>query len=243
MLAIPHCRGLGECLPTFLLTLVFYIYFIVIYILAPMFVATLPQPWRTIVALSWDLCQPLFCLGVCLLFPHTSLTWTTLVVESVMVVSYTCGTIFAYSSTGLTSKSYHTQSKNFLIPLLVGSITIIGAIVFGVVVYVTIIDPLFRSTFVRHGQHQFLAQLSALDRLRFLFQDIPQGLRIVFARLSICFVAWMGKDGEAVTEGNALDVVSSPQGHTVCDIPPPYSVSKPFHPVMLSSMLTWPIVT
>jgi len=53
----------------------------------------------------------------------------------------------------------------------------------------------------------------------------------------------MGKDGETVTEGNALDIVSWPQGHVVHDIPPPYSVSEPFHTVMLSSELTWPVVT
>lgn len=183
----------------FPLILVFYTYLSIIYILTPAFVIALPC--RTVVALLWALYQPLFSLGLCLLFPHTSPTYTTLAVETLMFMSYTFGITFAYCSTGLT-----------------GSIPVIGAVVSGVVGYFMVIDSIYRSIFVRHGLGGFLASSSALDRLRFLFQDNLRGLRIVFAGLT-----WMGMDGEAGTEGNALDVVSSPQGQGVRDIPPPYS--------------------
>jgi len=109
MFAILHCPRLGDYLLALLLALVFNIYLITVYILTPMFITTLPQPWRTAIALSWALCQPLFSLGVCLLIPHTSLTWATLVVELVMFVSYTCGIIFASWSTGLTGRSHHMK--------------------------------------------------------------------------------------------------------------------------------------
>lgn len=164
-ITILHRPGLGECLSTFLLTLVTYIYLCVVYILIPTLITTLPQPYRTAVALSWALCQPLFCVGRCLLFPEASPT----AVKSMMFTLYTCSIIFAYWTMGLT-----------------GFIPIIGTVLFfGVMVYITIINHSFCSTFMQHGNHQFSTN-----------------------------------EGAAMTEGNALDVESWPQGHVVDDIPP-----------------------
>ncbi|EDR03727.1 uncharacterized protein LACBIDRAFT_331247 [Laccaria bicolor S238N-H82] len=134
-ITILHRPGLGECLSTFLLTLVTYIYLCVVYILIPTFITTLPQPCRTAVALSWALCQLLFCVGICLLFPEASPTE----VETMVFALYTSSIIFAYWTMGLA-----------------GPIPIIGAVLFfGVMGYITIINPFFCSTFMQHGQHQF----------------------------------------------------------------------------------------
>jgi hypothetical protein len=65
-----------------------------------------------------------------------------------------------------------------------------------------------------------LAQRSALERLMFL----SVAFELIWGR----FIAWLRKDGEQVAEGNAQDVVSSPLGDAVREIPPPYSVSEPF---------------
>lgn len=127
---------------------------------------------------------------------------------------------------------YFPQNMNPLIWLLPGIIPAIGVVTFGGLIYVTIVDLSFRTTFVRHGQRRFLTQLSALDRLRFLSRGALRGLGTMFGGMSVRFRSLMGKDfGEGVTEGSALDVVSWPEGNLVRDIPPPYSVSE--HSILL----------